>query len=140
MYEQTIRSVDEKETRRLAGLASHCAPRFNEHGCATTDRALTAQVYGSFLDEWEALHGPWRHCSLAVLAPNGVCHLHSDDPQARNRLMFVLQTNPDAWCFHDGHWQQLQLGGVYQVDATRPHAAVNLGTDLRIHLAVDLKD
>ena len=80
--------------------------------------------------------GAWSHCFLSVVWHNGSIAPHEDsDPGWRRHL--VLQTNPDAWWLHDGTWQQLQEGGLYTMDPTKPHASVNWGHPPRTLLIID---
>jgi aspartyl/asparaginyl beta-hydroxylase len=85
--------------------------------------------------------GSWPYSFLNVLFPMGVLHPHADGklPPGRERLHLVLQTSPYAWCYHDGTWQQLEEGGIYRLDPSIEHYAVNLGDRPRIHLIVDLE-
>ncbi len=83
---------------------------------------------------------------FTVIRPGGHFHFHRDNPAAENGVMaalrryhIVLATNPESWCFHDGDWQQLEVGGVYEMDPAKTHAAINFGETDRIHLVVDLE-
>lgn len=123
--------------RALAEFAGKCQPKFNEHGQATTDRELTRSVYYPILADW--FPGEWIHCTLAVVMPNGLIHLHRDGDLGERRYMAVLQTNPEAWAFHDGDWQQLEEGSIYTADPKAEHGAVNWGSEPRIHFIVDVR-
>ena len=54
------------------------------------------------------------------------------------RYNVVLQTNQRCWNFHDGDWQQLELGGIYTMDASKEHASINWGDTERVHLVLDI--
>ncbi len=124
--------------RALADRAHLCKPVESELGYATTDRDITLCVYREALGD--VFKGEWMDCKLAIVWPYGCIHPHADIlPADRERFFLVLQTNPDSWCLHDGQWQQLEEGGIYSVDPSKVHAAVNLGTELRINFVVDVR-
>lgn len=77
---------------------------------------------------------------LMGIKPCGHIPFHTDrmDEQWQSRYHIVLQTNPQSWTYHDGTWQQLNMGGIYQMDPRKEHAAINLGSTVRLHLVVDL--
>jgi hypothetical protein len=77
---------------------------------------------------------------LVALRPwGGNTPMHVDELEREGlaRYHLVLQTNDRCWNFHDGDWQQLELGGVYTIDVSRNHASINWGATLRVHLVVD---
>ena len=123
--------------RRFADLAPQLSPRKSEQGYGTTDRTATRDLFWPLLRD--VLPGQWVSAALAVIWQWGSIPPHEDgtDGGRLYRVMVVLQTNPDAWCLHDGAWQQLREGGIYAADPTRPHAAINWGGEPRIHLVVD---
>jgi len=45
--------------------------------------------------------------------------------------------NDGCWSFHDGVWQQLDVGLAYEMDPTIVHGAVNWGASTRLHLMID---
>lgn len=110
--------------------------------------------YASTSDRWreverlykpdlpEAFQGEWLYAMLTVVHPNGTLPPHSDGalPSGIHRFHIVLQTNLDAWCLHDGKWEQLEEGYVYELDATKRHGAINWGAEDRVHLVMDIKD
>lgn len=77
--------------------------------------------------------------SFAVVAlyPSSQLVCHCDPPIAGTRFHVPLQVNEGCWCFHDGVWQQLEIGKFYRMDPTKPHGAVNWGTEVRLHLIID---
>lgn len=89
--------------------------------------------------------GIWRLAMLVGLQPQGTIPRHRDAPADENGLAgmaldrwhVVLVTNPHAWCYHGGVWQHLERGGIYAMDPTVDHAAVNWGDTVRWHLVVD---
>lgn len=105
-------------------------------GYLTTDSAATMALYRPLLDGF--FPGEWLKCFLSIVWPNGSIMPHQDlDAAGRHRQHLVIKTNPDSWCMHDGTVQQLDAGGVYIMDQTRVHAAMNWGADVRVHLVVD---
>jgi hypothetical protein len=62
---------------------------------------------------------------------------HTDPPVPNERYHIPIQSNADCWVFHDGVWQQLELGRCYAMDPTKPHGAVNWGATVRLHLLID---
>jgi hypothetical protein len=40
---------------------------------------------------------------------------------------------------HDGNCQQLEAGGIYEMDEKLIHAAMNWGNDIRMHFVIDIK-
>ncbi len=83
-----------------------------------------------------------RVCRAAMVAlyPSSQLVAHTDPPIAGRRFHIPLVVNDGCWVFHDGTWQQLQVGRVYQMDPTQVHGAVNWGTERRLHLMVDVED
>lgn len=85
---------------------------------------------------------PWGNriaqMQIVGLLPSQQIVRHQDQsiaPLVRYHL--PLQTNDGCWSFAGGAWTQLQLGGIYRLDPTEPHGAVNWGADLRVHLMID---
>src|SRR5262245_60446031 len=67
-----------------------------------------------------------RRVALAMVVgikPGGHIPFHRDNPAAENglgttrldRQHVVLETNPHCWNFHDGVWQQLDVGVIYRM-------------------------
>lgn len=66
---------------------------------------------------------------------------HRDAPyteQPFDRYHVPVQNNPQCWSFADGRWQRLTLGGIYWMDPTAEHGAVNWGATPRVHLLIDV--
>lgn len=83
------------------------------------------------------LPGTWATAMLAIVHKGGNIPVHRDALEGvRHHL--VLQTNDRCWNYHDGDWQQLELGGIYTVDPSKEHASINFGDSLRVHLVVDV--
>ena len=104
----------------------------------------TTTEHGSLGDVFPELRpyvqGEWPYVMGIVVKPSGgAIRLHKDTPSSTGvrRHHVVLQTNPACWSFHDGEFQQLEEGGIYTLDETREHAAVNWGETERIHLVID---
>lgn len=86
------------------------------------------------------LPGDWVASMLVLIRPGGNIRMHQDVPEREGltRYHVVLSTNDRCWNYHDGDWQQLELGGIYTVDPTREHASINWGETMRVHLVVDV--
>lgn len=109
----------------------------SEYG--TTVEHLT-QVRDAYPELADVLPGDWYRSMLVMIRPGGNIRMHKDVPEADGltRYHLVLATNDDCWNYHDGDWQQLELGGIYTVDHTRQHASINFGESMRVHLVVDV--
>lgn len=113
---------------------------------AGSDYASTAEhkvnvksaVYDDIKD---VLPGKWVYSMIVVILPGRSIGPHIDvgDYVGLERRHLVLQTNDRCWNLHDGEWQQLELGGIYSLDAGIEHASINWGTEHRVHLVVDLE-
>ncbi len=91
------------------------------------------------LETYFSEYGQWVHGQVLVLFTQQLLKCHVDNGMdGIVRRHVVLQTNPDAWTYHDGDWQHLKRGGVYAVDPTLPHGAVNFGQTPRVHLFYDV--
>lgn len=124
--------------RALAELAPRLEPKRSAEGYATTDRERTRALFAPLLGD--VFPGEWHHCALAIIWPNGTIPPHEDGAsEFRQRFMLVLQSNPGSWVWHDGDWQQLEEGGIYTADPSKTHAALNWGSEPRIHFVVDVK-
>lgn len=64
------------------------------------------------------------------LEPGQRLHPHQDN---ETRINYVLQTNDRAITYIEGEAFNLEQGGIYELDATKEHWAVNDGNDDRIH-------
>ena len=102
----------------------------NEH--AKVEQVMRPLLSGLF-------PGKWPYAMVVAVHPNGMLPPHEDTVLTAGveRYHIVLQTNPLAWCMHDGDWQQLEHGGIYTMVCQQVHAAVNWGIEDRIHLVVD---
>lgn len=81
---------------------------------------------------------PVERIAVVALYPSSQIVAHVDaNPDQWRRFHIPLQLNDRCWVFHDGDWQQLVVGRVYQMDPTKVHGAVNWGTEVRLHLLVD---
>lgn len=104
--------------------------------------ALTLAAVGA-----EVIPGTWRLAMLVGMKPGSYIPFHCDHPAEENglsgvslkRVHLVLATNPQCWSFHDGYWQRLSEGGLYQMDPSKEHASINLGATTRLHLVVDVE-
>lgn len=105
---------------------------------STSDR--TSQVREMFYPYiGKILGGDWEYTMLTVVSPNGSIPPHKDGPLKKGvqRYHLVLQTNENAWNYHDGEWDRLEVGGIYLLDQTKVHGAINWGDKPRIHLVID---
>ena len=105
---------------------------------STSDRhEKVFMAIGEFLQN--PFPGLWDYAMVTHIYHNGVLPPHRDGAlkPGLTRHHLVLQTNPQAWSYHDGSWQNLFAGGIYVMDPSCLHAAVNFGDRTRIHLVVD---
>lgn len=85
------------------------------------------------------IQNSWQAARLLTVFPSCLLNLHEDRFETVPvRYHLVVETNPEAWVRHDGRWQQLELGVLYWMDPTKPHASVNLGQTPRTHLFFDV--
>jgi hypothetical protein len=129
MYQPTEQALPLHEIMHLLGEACGRIPQ---------------QVNGSFIVFYPFV--PDRLADVHVLAtklvgllPSQQIAAHADAPIQGVRYHIPLQVNDGCWSFHDGVWQQLKLGVVYQMDPTKPHGAVNWGETIRLHLMIDVE-
>lgn len=73
-----------------------------------------------------------------ALYPSSQIVAHCDPPIQGMRYHIPLVVNDGCWSFSGGTWQHLEVGKVYQMDPTEIHGAVNWGTEVRLHLMVDV--
>jgi hypothetical protein len=81
----------------------------------------------------------WGRSAFVALYPSAQLVAHTDPPVPHERYHIPLDVNPGCWVLHDGTWQQLRGGGIYGMDPTQEHGAVNWGATVRLHLIVDTK-
>lgn len=123
----------------LTEKASHFQLDLSPSGYGSTSDRFK-EVRTGFYEALRALFpGAWPYSMIVTVFPNGAIPPHRDGPlnEGFERHHLILQTNPDCWSFHDGDWQQLERGGIYTMDCTRQHAALNWGESDRIHLVID---
>lgn len=91
-------------------------------------------------DAWAGCLGQWKNSKAAFVAlyPSSQIVAHCDPAIRGTRYHVPLVTNHGCWSFSGGVWQQLEVGKVYQMDPTEIHGAVNWGTEVRLHLIVDV--
>lgn len=82
----------------------------------------------------------WTAAAVVALYPSAQLVAHRDPPIEARRYHVPLVVNPGCWVFHEGMWQQLNVGRVYAMDPTETHGAVNWGADIRLHLMVDVEE
>src|SRR5689334_13345040 len=93
-------------------------------GSYMSDRVLTKPVVGPYLSFLE----PYS-CTVIFLYASQQIPLHCDAPISGTRFHIPLQSNDGCWSLHDGLWQQLEVGRIYEMDPTLPHGAVNWGAE-----------
>jgi len=87
----------------------------------------------------DLLPGTWTYCTVIALYPSAQLVAHQDRYEIKGiRHHLPLQVNDGCWSFHEGVWQQLEVGKVYTMDPKGVHGAVNWGATLRLHLIVDV--
>ena len=127
------------QTRTLAGRYSLIGLDQAATGYgSTSDRH--ALVLGVFSPEMGHIFpGVWPYSMVVVVMVNGSIPPHRDAPLRRGfqRYHIVLQTNENCWNYHAGEWAQLEEGGIYTMDCTKTHAAINWGAEPRVHLVID---
>ena len=77
---------------------------------------------------------------LVALYPSSQIVGHADQPIVGTRFHLPLRVNDDCWVFHDGIWEQLAERACYSMDPAAVHGAVNWGTTVRLHLAIDVTE
>jgi hypothetical protein len=99
----------------------------SDYGTTVEHHTLIRDAYRAELAD--VLPGEWFRSMLVLIRPGGNIRMHKDVPEGDGltRCHLVLQTNDRCWNYHDGDWQQLELGGIYTVDLTREHASINFG-------------
>lgn len=135
-----LRVGQHPQARRLmtsvAGLNFTARPS----GYLITEKQQTIEAFRKLLSN--TFPGEWINARCAVLKADSMIPLHKDSQDAAavfSRRLLVVQTNPDAWALHDGTWQHLAEDGIYEMNPQMFHAAVNWGTEPRVHLIVDTR-
>lgn len=125
---------------RLHDLVPQLSPQKSAQGYGTTESARTIALFQPYLAA--VFPGVWTYAICAVIWANGSIPPHQDGDTVREhstRHHLVISTNPHAWTWHGGTWQQLGQDGIYQMDPLEMHAAINWGSTPRIHLVVDTR-
>lgn len=109
----------------------------SDYGTTTEHRSECRAAYPELAG---VLPGDWLASMLVLIRPGGNIRMHVDVPEREGltRYHVVLATNDRCWNYHDGDWQQMELGGIYTVDPTREHASINWGESMRVHLVIDI--
>lgn len=113
-----------KQIDLTRGGASYISPR----------EETTAIFRPIFQDHW--LQG--GSFALVALLPSQQLVGHADAPISGMRYHIPLVTNSGCWSYHDGMWQQLEVGTIYRMNPAQEHGAVNWGQSTRVNLMVDL--
>lgn len=128
------------ELEPLLNLVSRLSPSKGGTGYTCTPPPATAELYRPLLAA--VFPGDWTRSFLAVIWPNGSIMPHAKDGEViadgSIRYHLVLKTNEHCWSMHDGGWQQLEEGRIYEFDPRLVHASINWGSAWRIHFVVDI--
>ena len=82
-------------------------------------------------------------CVLAILGPGGLIPRHRDmmhDPNKKawsHHVHVPITHASDTWFRIAGRRFAMEVGGVYEIDNTRPHAVVNAGSGYRVNVLLD---
>lgn len=128
------------EAQRFQEVVGKLSPPRSSEGYGTTGSVETIQAFRPLL--CTCFTGEWTYAICAVVWQNGTIPPHQDgDTQTQKSIRYhlVIDTNPDAWVMHGGHWQRLAQDMIYTMDPLMVHAAVNWGARPRIHLVVDVR-
>lgn len=120
--------------QELAERAGQFDVAWESAGYGTT----AGQARNAYPELATVLPGEWVSSMLVIVRKGGNIPMHRDAGEGSERYHLVLATNDRCWNFHDGDWQQLELGGIYTVDPTREHASINFGDSMRVHLVADV--
>lgn len=83
---------------------------------------------------------PMARAMLVRLTPDGMVDEHTDQglyADATERFHWVLTTNDRALCQVGSEEYQPKVGELWWFDKTKPHSAINAGTNDRVHLIFD---
>ena len=116
--------------------AWHLNPQPGPGGAGMTDPARSLAVFEPRLKHY--FPGTWHACTVCGLWPSQQIPLHADALIRGVRYHIPLQTNAQCWTLHGTVWQQLAVGRMYEMDPTQPHGAVNWGSEIRLHLMIDV--
>ena len=139
MYILDTPRISPERCKELAALADQLTDRRprGTNPYQSTVGEPTIELYQPLL--MDVFPGQWHDAALFILYPTSMVHIHTDGNQSYPRRHLILQTNPLCWSFHDGVWQQVELGCTYRMDPSKPHGAINSGDIVRIHLYLDLE-
>ena len=138
MAYQWVGSISPERCRDLAARAESLDLRPGPEGYRATPFEATRALFQAALAD--VFRPTWTYAIVVALAPGASLSPHVDGPIQGLRHHTVLQTTPETWVFHGEAWQRLALGGIYTMDPTVLHGAVNWGTIPRLHLVVDVLD
>lgn len=95
---------------------------------------------GTYLESvWETFPQPIGRFRIAVLPPHRCYSLHRD-----HEAKFHIPVMTNKHCFFlyygDAQWHSMPAdGSVYRVETHLQHSAVNMGSEMRVHLLLDSK-
>lgn len=138
MYQLEEARLSRHQLQQLQRLLDQLDLAPGPGGSRMSDRIATKALFDPVLGGCFFTRHPW---STTVIALYPSCQIvaHRDAPLTGLRYHVPLFTNPDAWVFHAGIWQQLEEGQFYLMDPTELHGAVNWGSEMRAHLIVDVE-
>ena len=121
----------------VAGFEFRAKPAGYEATNATQEAGLMAALLPLLGD---VLPGRWTGVMVTTVLPGGFLPLHRDGAKPGTRFHLVIETNAASWCLHGGEWQHLEAGGIYTIEPTIAHGAVNWGDTPRTHLIFDVSE
>jgi hypothetical protein len=137
MYWPTTQRFNPDQVAELRRLALSLNPQPGPGGSGMTDDVLTAGRFEAVLKPF--FPSSWWVCRVVSLWPSQQIPAHVDATIRGERHHIPLQTNDGCWSFSNGIWSQLEEGQDYTMDPTQPHGAVNWGSELRLHLMLDVE-
>ena len=142
MYQLTPLKFHPDQVAHLLGLALSLNLQPGPGGAGMTDSALTLETFWPVLMGF--LPGRWANTRVVGLWPSQQIPLHADTPIAAIRHHIPLQLNRRCMQFTENAngvliCQHLEEGQDYTLDPTLPHGAVNWGSELRLHLMIDVE-
>lgn len=137
MYREACPPLSAERVASLRTLVDRLDIRPGPGGSRISDYTATQALYHAELRD--VFPGHWTRAMVVALYPSSQLVAHTDPsilPSVRYHL--PLQLNEGCWVFSAGVWTQLHLGHIYAMHPHEIHGAVNWGSTLRLHLAVDV--
>ena len=142
MYQPTPLQFHSDQVAHLLGLALSLNLQPGPGGAGMTPQSETRLLFEPVLKPY--FSGTWYACTVVGLWPSQQIPLHADAKILGVRYHLPLQTNLRCLSFteaEDGviYCHKLYEGQVYTLDPTLPHGAVNWGSEVRLHLMIDVE-